>query len=49
MIEDMGDRIHDFEINRILEWNAENIRKYKIFIRNLENPDIMLNLMLLDK
>jgi len=49
LIAQYEDRIHEFDINRILEWNSENIRKYKIAIERSENADVMLNIMLLDK
>ena len=32
LIQEMDDRIHEFDINRIYEWNPENIRKYKLFV-----------------
>lgn len=49
LINEMTDRIHPFDINKIWNWNSENIRKYKIFIEKFENKDVMMNLMLLDK
>ena len=49
LIRDFEDRICEFDINKVLEWNAENIRKYKVYIERFSNPDVMLNLMLLDK
>ena len=49
LIAQYEDRIHEFDINRILEWNSENIRKYKISIERSGNADVMLNIMLLDK
>ena len=49
LIAQYEDRIHEFDINRVLEWNSENIRKYKIAIEKQENADVMLNIMLLDK
>lgn len=49
LIEQFEDRIHEFDINRVLEWNSENIRKYKIFIERFENSAVLLNIMLLDK
>ena len=39
-----------FNINKVQEWNAENMRKYKIFVNEkFENTEVLMNLMLLDK
>jgi hypothetical protein len=49
LIKEMTERMHPFDIYRILKWNSENIRKYRTFILKFEHPDVMMNLMLLDK
>ena len=45
----MDGRIHEFDINKMTEWNPENIRKFKSFVRRFENYDVIYNIMLLDK
>ena len=49
LIEEMESRIHEFDVNCILDWNPENIRKYRSFIDRFESKEVMFNLMLLDK
>lgn len=40
----------EFNINKVLEWNSENMRKYKHYVSDkFENKEVMMNLMLLDK
>ena len=38
-----------FELDQVHEWNPENIRKYKLYIKRFPNEAVMLNLMQLDK
>ena len=49
MIGDLAERMEEFDINKITEWNAENIRKFKSYIKNFDHPDVVYNLMILDK
>lgn len=49
LIEEMTGRIHEFDINLILEWNPENMRKFKSYVRRFENYEVIYNIMLLDK
>lgn len=49
LIDEMDDRIHEFDINKITGWNVENIRKFKSYVRRFEHADAIYNIMLLDK
>jgi adenosyl cobinamide kinase/adenosyl cobinamide phosphate guanylyltransferase len=49
LIDEMDDRIHEFDINRITEWNTENMRKFKSFVKRFDNYEAVYNIMLLDK
>lgn len=48
-IKEVENRIHEFDINRIWEWNPENMRKFRSFVRRFENYECIYNIMLLDK
>lgn len=41
--------INEFDLDQVLEWNVETIRRYKMYIRRFENQAVLLNLLLLDK
>ena len=36
-LDKLKDRFNEFDINKVLKWDAENIRKYKIYIKRFEN------------
>ena len=39
-----------FDINQIVEWTNDNVRRYKQMIaKNFEEPQIMFNMMMYDK
>ena len=48
-LDKLKDRFNEFDINKVLKWDAENIRKYKLYIKRFDNQSVLLNLMLLDK
>ena len=50
LIEQMGNRICVFDVNRVLFWTAENIRKYRLYVdKNFDNTEALINLMIFDK
>ena len=49
MIARHEESLNEFDLEKVLEWNSENMRKYKIYIKRFENTAVMLNLMHLDK
>ena len=49
MIAKHEESLNEFDLEKVLEWNTDNIRKYKLYINRFENRKVMLNLMHLDK
>lgn len=50
LIEDFNSKIHEFNINKIWEWDAGNVRKFKTFAkRHFENCDVIFNMMVYDR
>ena len=48
----MEGRIKEFDINKVIRWSLDEVKKYRIFINQntrIENKMVMLNLMVLDK
>lgn len=48
----MDDRIQGFDMNKVLKWTENEVKKYRIFINanpRVENRNVMANLMVLDK
>ena len=48
-IEEIDGRIHEFDVNKIWEWNPENMRKFKSYVTRFPNHKVIYNIMLLDK
>lgn len=49
-IQEVTDRIHEFNIFKVWRWNPENVRKFNNFIvKKFENYEVLQNLMILDR
>ena len=43
-------RMGEFNINKTLDWNSDNMKKYKTYVNEkFQNKEVLMNLMLLDK
>tara|TARA_B110000305_G_C19216075_1_gene528233 strand:+ start:136 stop:291 length:156 start_codon:yes stop_codon:yes gene_type:complete len=50
LIDDFDAYLLKFDINTVLEWNTDNMRKYRAYVEErFPNFDVLNNLMFLDK
>lgn len=49
MIAAHAESLNEFDIEKVFEWNSEQIKKFKLYVKRFKNYKVLLNLMHLDK
>lgn len=44
-----AENLNEFDIAKVLDWDSNNMKQYKQYIRRFDNYNVLLNLMHLDK